>query len=115
MRLLVARCEMLYAGGLTATLPEATRLLLFKAEAPFSSTTTRVATSHSTGFGGSPAREDERDAEGSAADDPQDESVLQRGIAPKTLCEVVPSVCCSPLEPHRECVSTGRKARDAEA
>jgi RecB family endonuclease NucS len=30
MRLLVARCEVLYTGRLTATLPEATRLLVFQ-------------------------------------------------------------------------------------
>jgi RecB family endonuclease NucS len=32
MRLLVARCEVLYTGRLTATLPEATRLLVFKTD-----------------------------------------------------------------------------------
>jgi endonuclease len=32
MRLLVARCEVLYTGRLTATLPEAVRLLVFKAD-----------------------------------------------------------------------------------
>jgi endonuclease len=32
MRLLVARCEILYTGRLTATLPEAVRLLVFKAD-----------------------------------------------------------------------------------
>ncbi len=32
MRLVVARCEVLYTGRLTATLPEATRLLVFKAD-----------------------------------------------------------------------------------
>ena len=32
MRVLIARCEVLYTGRLTATLPEATRLLLFKAD-----------------------------------------------------------------------------------
>jgi endonuclease len=32
MRLVVARCEVLYTGRLTATLPEATRLLIFKAD-----------------------------------------------------------------------------------
>jgi RecB family endonuclease NucS len=32
MRLLVARCEVRYTGRLTATLPEATRLLVFKAD-----------------------------------------------------------------------------------
>lgn len=32
MRLLVARCEVLYTGRLTATLAEATRLLVFKAD-----------------------------------------------------------------------------------
>jgi RecB family endonuclease NucS len=39
MRLLVARCEVLYTGRLTARLPEAVRLLLFKADGSFSSTT----------------------------------------------------------------------------
>ena len=32
MRLVVARCEVTYTGRLTATLPEATRLLVFKAD-----------------------------------------------------------------------------------
>jgi RecB family endonuclease NucS len=32
MRLVVARCEVIYTGRLTATLPEATRLLVFKAD-----------------------------------------------------------------------------------
>jgi endonuclease len=32
VRLVVARCEVLYTGRLTATLPEATRLLVFKAD-----------------------------------------------------------------------------------
>jgi RecB family endonuclease NucS len=32
MRVLIARCEVLYTGRLTASLPEATRLLLFKAD-----------------------------------------------------------------------------------
>jgi RecB family endonuclease NucS len=32
MRLVVARCEVRYTGRLTATLPEATRLLVFKAD-----------------------------------------------------------------------------------
>src|SRR5438477_12736032 len=32
MRLLVARCEVLYTGRLTARLPEAVRLLMFKAD-----------------------------------------------------------------------------------
>jgi len=32
MRLVVARCEVLYTGRLTATLPEATRLLMFKSD-----------------------------------------------------------------------------------
>jgi RecB family endonuclease NucS len=32
MRLLVARCEVLYTGRLTAKLPEAVRLLMFKAD-----------------------------------------------------------------------------------
>jgi RecB family endonuclease NucS len=32
MRLIVARCEVLYTGRLKATLAEATRLLMFKAD-----------------------------------------------------------------------------------
>ena len=32
MRLLVARCEVRYSGRLTAVLPEAVRLLVFKAD-----------------------------------------------------------------------------------
>jgi hypothetical protein len=32
IRLLVARCEVHYTGRLTATLPEAVRLLMFKAD-----------------------------------------------------------------------------------
>ena len=32
MRLLVARCEVHYTGRLTATLPEAVRLLVFKTD-----------------------------------------------------------------------------------
>jgi RecB family endonuclease NucS len=32
MRLVVARCEVVYTGRLTATLPEAVRLLLFKTD-----------------------------------------------------------------------------------
>jgi endonuclease len=32
MRLLVARCEVLYTGRLNARLPEAVRLLVFKAD-----------------------------------------------------------------------------------
>jgi hypothetical protein len=32
VRLLVARCEVVYTGRLTATLPEAVRLLVFKAD-----------------------------------------------------------------------------------
>ena len=32
IRLVVARCEVVYTGRLTATLPEATRLLVFKAD-----------------------------------------------------------------------------------
>src|SRR5919204_4016570 len=32
MRLVVARCEVLYTGRLTATLPEAVRLIMFKAD-----------------------------------------------------------------------------------
>ena len=32
MRLVVARCEVTYTGRLTAHLPEATRLLVFKAD-----------------------------------------------------------------------------------
>ena len=35
MRLLVARCEVLYTGRLTAHLPEAVRLLMFKADGSF--------------------------------------------------------------------------------
>jgi RecB family endonuclease NucS len=35
MRLLVARCEVLYTGRLTATLPESVRLLMFKADGSF--------------------------------------------------------------------------------
>src|SRR5207244_12456982 len=35
MRLLVACCEVLYTGRLTARLPEAVRLLMFKAEGSF--------------------------------------------------------------------------------
>src|SRR3954454_11565230 len=35
MRLVVARCEVLYTGGLTARLPEAVRLLMFKADGSF--------------------------------------------------------------------------------
>jgi RecB family endonuclease NucS len=35
MRLLVARCEVLYTGRLTARLPEAVRLLIFKADGSF--------------------------------------------------------------------------------
>jgi endonuclease len=35
MRLVVARCEVLYTGRLTATLPEATRLLVFKDDGSF--------------------------------------------------------------------------------
>jgi RecB family endonuclease NucS len=32
VRLVVARCKVVYTGRLTAVLPEATRLLLFKAD-----------------------------------------------------------------------------------
>lgn len=32
MRLVVARCEVVYTGRLTATLPDATRLVVFKAD-----------------------------------------------------------------------------------
>ena len=32
MRLVIARCEVRYSGRLTATLPEALRLLVFKAD-----------------------------------------------------------------------------------
>jgi endonuclease len=32
MRLIVARCEVRYTGRLTAVLPEATRLLIFKSD-----------------------------------------------------------------------------------
>jgi RecB family endonuclease NucS len=35
MRLLVARCEVLYTGRLTARLPEAVRLVMFKAGGSF--------------------------------------------------------------------------------
>ena len=35
MHLLVARCEVLYTGRLTAGLPEAVRLLMFKADGSF--------------------------------------------------------------------------------
>jgi RecB family endonuclease NucS len=35
MRLLVARCEVLYTGQLMARLPEAIRLLMFKADGSF--------------------------------------------------------------------------------
>src|SRR2546423_15376249 len=35
MRLLVARCQVLYTGRLTARLPEAVRLLMFKADGSF--------------------------------------------------------------------------------
>jgi hypothetical protein len=35
MRLVVARCEVLYTGRLTARLPEAVRLLMFKADGSF--------------------------------------------------------------------------------
>ena len=35
MRLLVTRCEVLYTGRLTARLPEAVRLLMFKADGSF--------------------------------------------------------------------------------
>jgi RecB family endonuclease NucS len=35
MRLLVTRCEVLYTGRLTAGLPEAVRLLMFKADGSF--------------------------------------------------------------------------------
>ena len=35
MRLVVARCELLYTGRLTARLPEAVRLLMFKADDSF--------------------------------------------------------------------------------
>jgi RecB family endonuclease NucS len=35
MRLLVARCEVAYTGRLTARLPEAVRLLMFKADGSF--------------------------------------------------------------------------------
>jgi RecB family endonuclease NucS len=39
MRLLVARCEVLYTGRLTARLPKAVRLLMFKADGSSLSTT----------------------------------------------------------------------------
>jgi len=35
VRLVVARCEVLYTGRLTARLPEAVRLLMFKADGSF--------------------------------------------------------------------------------
>jgi RecB family endonuclease NucS len=35
MRLVVARCEVLYTGRLTARFPEAVRLLMFKADGSF--------------------------------------------------------------------------------
>jgi endonuclease len=35
MRLVVARCEVTYTGRLTAHLPEAVRLLVFKADGSF--------------------------------------------------------------------------------
>jgi hypothetical protein len=35
MRLVVARCEVLYTGRLTARLPEAVRLLMFKVDGSF--------------------------------------------------------------------------------
>jgi RecB family endonuclease NucS len=35
MRLVVARCELVYAGRLTARLPKAVRLLTFKADGSF--------------------------------------------------------------------------------
>lgn len=35
VRLLIARCEVLYTGRLTARLPEAVRLLMFKADGSF--------------------------------------------------------------------------------
>ena len=35
MQLIVARCEVLYTGRLTARLPEAVRLLMFKADGSF--------------------------------------------------------------------------------
>jgi endonuclease len=35
VRLLVARCEVRYTGRLTARLPEAVRLLMFKADGSF--------------------------------------------------------------------------------
>ncbi len=35
MRLVVARCEVRYTGRLTAALPEAVRLLMFKADGSF--------------------------------------------------------------------------------
>jgi RecB family endonuclease NucS len=37
MRLLVARCEVLYTGRLTARLPEAVRLLMFQSGRVFPS------------------------------------------------------------------------------
>ena len=49
MRLLVARCEVRYTGRLTAVLPEAVRLLILKADGSVLVTTTRAASSRSTG------------------------------------------------------------------
>jgi endonuclease len=45
MRLVVACCEVVYTGRLTATLPEALRLLVFKADGSVLSTTTPAGTS----------------------------------------------------------------------
>ena len=45
MRLVVARCEVHYTGRLTATLPEAVRLLVFKPTGPSSFMTMQAATS----------------------------------------------------------------------
>ena len=51
MRLLVARCEVLYTGRLTARLPEAVRLLMFKAMGPSWFTTMLEVFVRSTGLG----------------------------------------------------------------
>jgi len=46
MRLVVARCEVVYTGRLTARLPKAVRLLMVKADGSVLVHTTPVATSH---------------------------------------------------------------------
>jgi hypothetical protein len=44
MRLVVACCEVVYTGRLAARLPEAVRLLMFKADGSFLCMTTQVVT-----------------------------------------------------------------------